>query len=537
MAETQLLSPENSEAEQNQAEESDREPKGPGGRPRGARNKPKEEPAFFDRLPGLDWNRHNVWLYRVEPKVDRGKTGDARYIQLFGEAFTPDTVMKDPTWGGSGVYKAILKYSPAKGAQEDVDTHYFPIENRAYPPCVPLAQWIDDPVNKKWAWAKEMLEAKEGKASQNGVTSQGQQDVGKQVKEVLQEIRQGQVSPTETFNSMMNAHQTGVKQGMEIAKQSAPPAGGGEVVELLKTLLPALLKTPAPVSEESPVVKVLTLQLESEREQRKADREQAKADREAADKRADAAEKRHTDLMTAMMQRKETSGLESVQQFAQIFSAVRGITDGGLVAPTDTSFSGVMMDGLRDALPDVLRSLAPGVGQMLSGIGTGAPRLSVSRETISPVLPPVNQPQAGNPGAAPAQQQAAPPPFDPQFAPAYNCIFMSQGAILNAMRTGKTGADFGDWLANGPGEMEIEKLKAAGVDNLVKFIAHGMPPLWAELQPVELKFRQFLGELMAWEPVDDDEEDLPAVNPTEIMPGPANAKRGGKKGPAGGKVQ
>jgi len=102
------------------------------------------------------------------------------------------------------------------------------------------------------------------------------------------------------------------------------------------------------------------------------------------------------------------------------------------------------------------------------------------------------------------------------------------------VKSGKPGLEFGDWLAEGNGVLEIEKLKSAGVDRIVAFIAQQIPPLWAELQPVEMKFRAFLSELMSWTPAEEDEPDEPGAEtaPEPVFPGaaPKTAPKTKKKG-------
>ena len=485
------------------------------GRPPGAKNKGPDA-TFFDRLKDLDWERHVVYLYRLQPLIDLATAGGSKYVTKYAEPFDEDRVMRDL---GSGMYQARLtELQGTTGKSKQIDTYNFEVFNMKYPPQIPVGVWLEDHRNERWKWAKDLLTAEQNKPQ--GERGSNGQDVGKQVKEVLQEIRQGQVSPTDQFNAMVNAHQAGVKQGIETAKQ--PPATADD--SALKLLIPVITAalTVKDKPADDPVLGMMKLQLDMQREQNKADREQAKADREAAEKRAESAEKRHNDLMTLMMNRKETSGLESVEQFAKIFAAVKGIGEGGLVAPTDNTLAGVFMDGLRDALPDVLRSVAPGVGQMLGGIG-GAPRPAPPLRTLAPGAPPPPPPTTSQP--------APPPQADPHIG-AYQCVFMNQAALLNAVKSGKPGIEFGDWLVEGHGPLEIEKLKAAGVDRIVAFISQQVPAMWAELQPFEMKFRAFLSELMSWTPADEEEEDQPADPPADpaaepVFPGKAKSKKKG----------
>jgi hypothetical protein len=489
-----------------------------GGRPPGAKNK-GPSPSFFDRLKDIDWQRHTAFIYRLQPLIDRTVGGEPKYIDKYGEPFDEDRVMHDH---GSGVYQVRLTELQGKtGKSTQVDSYNFEIYNMKFPPQCPVGVWLDDHRNERWKWAKEPLTAEQaGKPVDNRSNGVGGQDVGSLVKTIGKELRDGQVDPTKQFEAQTAAYQTGLKQGIETAKASTPAGGDSKLIE---TILTALLNRPEPKGDDS-VVKVLTLQLEAEREQRKADREQAKADREAADKRADAAEKRHNDLMQVMLAKKENSGTDVIQQFTSMFNMFKGITEGGLGA-TDDSWTGILKEGVREALPHIAPSLAPMIGGMVTGAAQfagGGPRPAPGPQRVPPPAPH---------GSQVASSIAEPPPQQDPHMGAYQCVFMNQAALLNAVKSGKPGIEFGDWLVEGHGPLEIEKLKAAGVDRIVAFISQQVPAMWAELQPFEMKFRAFLSELMSWTPA-DEEEDQPADPPTDpaaepVFPGKAKSKKKG----------
>ncbi len=492
------------------------EEKNKGGRPVGWRAKPPEG-GFFERLKDLDWEKHLLYLYRLQPLVDRTSGGDPKYILKYQEAIDEDRVMQDH---GSGVYQLRLtKAKEGTAKTNEIERHQFEIFNIKFPPQIPVGVWLDDHRNERWKGFKEIMQTAPAASAANGNGTS--QDVGKLVQTIGKELRDGQVDPTKQFEAQTAAYQTGLRQGIETGK--AAPAGGES--KLLETVLTALLSRPEPKTDNS-VVQVLTLQLEAEREQRKADREQAKADREAADKRADSAEKRHNDLMQVMLSKKEKSGTDVIQQFTSMFNMFKGITEGGLGA-TDDSWAGILKEGVREALPHLAPSLAPMIGGMVTGaeqFAGGGPRPAPGPQRTAP------QPAAA---AAPADHAAAPPPAQDPHMGAYHCVFMNQAALLNAVKSGKSGIDFGDWLVEGHGPLEIEKLKAAGVDRIVAFISQQVPALWAELQPFEMKFRAFLSELMSWTPADeeadpDDPADPPAAESVAVFPG--KAAKAKKKG-------
>ena len=108
----------------------------------------------MNSVPKGDWGpRANIYLYRVEPVIDRTRSGDSKFINVYAEPVTEDRVMADY---GSGRYKLILNFrKPGAETGDVIDSTYMDILNMKYPPKIPLGEWTDDPRNKKWAWAKE----------------------------------------------------------------------------------------------------------------------------------------------------------------------------------------------------------------------------------------------------------------------------------------------------------------------------------------------------------------------------------------------
>ena len=108
----------------------------------------------MNSVPKGDWGpRANIYLYRVEPVIDRTRSGDSKFVNVYAEPVSEDRVMADY---GSGRYKLILNFrKPGAETGDVIDSTYMDILNMKYPPKIPLGEWTDDPRNKKWAWAKE----------------------------------------------------------------------------------------------------------------------------------------------------------------------------------------------------------------------------------------------------------------------------------------------------------------------------------------------------------------------------------------------
>jgi len=108
-------------------------------------------------IPEVGWKEEfAVYLYRCEPFTDKRVSGNQLFIKKYFEAIDEQKVMEEE---GSGKYLAILnRYDPATRRGKGVYSLYFEILNTSYPPRIPLGEWVEDPRNKKWAWAKEILE-------------------------------------------------------------------------------------------------------------------------------------------------------------------------------------------------------------------------------------------------------------------------------------------------------------------------------------------------------------------------------------------
>jgi hypothetical protein len=106
------------------------------------------------KVSKADWGaRANIYLYRVEPMIDRTRSGENKFVNVYAEPVSEDRIMADY---GSGRYKLILNFrKPGAETGDLIDSMYMDILNMKYPPKIPLGEWVDDPRNKKWAWAKE----------------------------------------------------------------------------------------------------------------------------------------------------------------------------------------------------------------------------------------------------------------------------------------------------------------------------------------------------------------------------------------------
>src|ERR1035437_7585278 len=126
-----------SAAEAPPPEQAASEPAKPNGQP-----KTPKVPTFIQTMnsvPKGDWGpRANIYLYRVEPVIDRTRSGDSKFVNVYAEPVSEDRVMADY---GSGRYKLILNFrKPGAETGDVIDSTYMDILNMKYPPKTPLGK-------------------------------------------------------------------------------------------------------------------------------------------------------------------------------------------------------------------------------------------------------------------------------------------------------------------------------------------------------------------------------------------------------------
>lgn len=116
--------------------------------------------TFWQRVANVDkadWGtRTHIYLYRTEPLTDRAQAGKLLYITKYAEPISEDRILADH---GSGKYKAVLNNrKPAADQGDAIDSIYIEILNMQFPPKIPQGDWLEDPRNRKWEWAKKFYD-------------------------------------------------------------------------------------------------------------------------------------------------------------------------------------------------------------------------------------------------------------------------------------------------------------------------------------------------------------------------------------------
>ena len=118
--------------------------------------KPPKSLTFFERIAEVnakDWGtRATIKVYRLAPIINRLVSTENKYITQYFEPVTEEKLKVDH---GSGKYRLYftLKTAGIKGEKE-LDSTEIDILDQNFPPKIPAGEWMEDPRNKQWAWAR-----------------------------------------------------------------------------------------------------------------------------------------------------------------------------------------------------------------------------------------------------------------------------------------------------------------------------------------------------------------------------------------------
>jgi hypothetical protein len=432
------------------------------------------EQDFFEWLSQWtadDWQYMLAYLYRTAPTIDRRASGRPTSLKKYGSYFDLDQIMHEE---GSGGYRIDLtRRDKQSGRYTRIAQVYFGIMNMDYPPRVPAGDWINEPENEVYKWAKPKLEEAQAMGYGNQHTD-----------------------PNKVFDTVLS--------GIERLRGAQPQGEGNSATAAtitgLSNLVTALVNRPAPAADES--MKTMVTFLMSKLEE---------------------GNKEMRELRMLLIQNSKQPGL--LEQLTQIMPAVTqfkdllGLKGGGRAAQTGLADVAVqVVDKLGDAVPMLYEMWRTSQGAQANG-GTG---------TANGFRLPAAQPKKDQPAAAaadptaagaPATEQAKPeePTMPPEKEAHYKAILAKWGALIQSVapflvdhfRANLTGYEFRDWFISRQGVNNYAAFRSAEtggvtVDDLVE-LAQLHSYLATMLQPRE-KLVIFLTEFLT-EPEPETEDD------------------------------
>jgi hypothetical protein len=443
------------------------------------------------RIDPQDWgSRASIYVYRSEPIIDRSHSGDFHYIDKYQEQITEDRILSDH---GSGKYKLMLNFQkPGAQTSSTVDTAVITLMNVKFPPKIAPGDWVDDPKNNKWAWARETFPKS---PSANGA---------------------GQVLETlKVFTDIQN----GLKPE---APKEAPPAPNPvsqvrETIQALKELAPQ----PAAATENATLQSIVQLIISQSKQQ---------ADQATAQIAAQSAQN-NTLLQALLAQRNQpasnaTSFADAVSvisdKLVPLMDKLKPAADEAITNFTRRSKMSGWMEMIQPAIPAALDFFKPlGVAlaqRLMTPVQNGAvsPQNNMGYNAQIPASAPGQSPGVPDNGQTPQ----VPGAVGGGFPPVLNMIAIP---LLNFMRLDadprELGRDFASFVHEGYSadprfSQALALARAAGANSVLvafkgspywldKGVNHDQPSL-AEMEP---KFQVFIESFLRWQPQQQEEED------------------------------
>jgi hypothetical protein len=420
--------------------------------------------TFFQQLTRIqmaDWGaRAKIRVYRLEPIIDMRRGSANKYICIYTEPVDEERIKRDL---GSGRYRLYLNFkNPGAQEEKELDSVEIDILDKNFPPNIPDGSWVDDPINKKWAWAKPISQ---GAAAAAASAASGN------MLEAVQVLGQLQDRAEERARERIDS---GRPQTWDPAQQLAT------VVTAAKDIAGALKATP-----ENPIPAFISEQMAAMRTELAAQRQRSDV------------------LMDRLLEM-----ARGPQQQPNQFSAIKEITQG----------IKELLPALRDIWPEAPDAIANGIARSKLGPWQEffQPVLPKLLETFGPLIPGMlaarNAPPQPTPGMLsynPAQLPNPPQPQPPQARqPSHQNPNLDE-MLLNALTNDREGGEFADsliMLFGQQGQLMYRQAASLGEQGLLTLIQGR--PVWNQLGPLQSKVPHFVHEFIEWgqEPEESGEE-------------------------------
>lgn len=452
---------------------------------------PPKSISFWDRIAKIDkddWGtRAKIKVYRLYPIINRLATQELKFVAIYGTpgepALTEDQLKVDH---GSGKYRLYFNYKAA-GEHDDkeMDRVEVSILDQNYPPKIPPGEWMDDPRNKNWSWAKP--------------------------KDPNQQMAAGQ-PPLEQVTDLLRLGSELRKEAREEIREAMPPPAPPAQTPVTNGIheVFAAAAEVLRMRSDNPMVEGLQKQIEAMRTEIATERaESRKLERELAEQRLKALEDKLTAALNGNPKpaTEEKSWIDKLEEAAEQKDRLAKL----LGQDKETGSRRVTWtDRLFDFGSKIIESPAA------SALGTAIANRMMQG-------PPPAAGLAGQPRPVAVQPVNGNPATDFQAF-----IQTVTPPMVGYLKTESTGDMFASWVYAGwPGrfkEMQVAKHPAMpgqeGTPVIVAFYKNSQ--YWAEIiaaAETEQRFQTFIGEFCKWNPEDEQKENIPEAD-TEDMPAP-----------------
>lgn len=410
---------------------------------------------FFERVAQIsadDWGtRAHIYLYRLEPFIDRNRSGNQVNIMKYAEPIDESKVMSD---FGSGRYRAILTFrKPASQKGDELDRAEFEILNLKFPPKVPKGEWVDDPRNKKWAWERD-AEAQAAAASP--------QTSAEQFADTLRAVNEIQDSA--------------------VARAHANTPAAADPVAMFKGFMDLMPKQ-TPSSENGMFTAVVTMMTGMMQQQGQIMQAQIAA-----------ANTREESLRTQMISmQKPGNGIGSLKEILgevkEFLPSIKEFFPAGESRPRNMPWWAGTLERLAEGAAPVIPLIVQQVMANSNAQRQPQPQQNGARpQTLPGVAAPQSQPSTTTPAVQ---------------------IDMD-AMLLSALDSGRNGEDVADALNTMWGDdgrrlyTGLVQMGQAGIEQLIQ-----SRPVWDRLGPHQSKIPEFVKQFIAWGKDEEPDATIP----------------------------
>jgi hypothetical protein len=461
-----------------------------------------EAPSWWQWLDSIsedDWKRSICYWYRSGPVTDRQAQGKPISLEKWGGKFDQTDVLNRH---GSGRYRFDFCYiAPGSQKYVRIAQEFETILDLSKPPRVPLGEWIDNPANKDWEWAKPLLKAEEVEREQMAAEKiagkpQPQQNPVEQLSDTI-ELAQ-KLLPKDNNTALL----------IELLKQQDPTKMLGLAKEI------AALNQP---NGEGSMQMLLMKYLLDEMKEARQSRSNPPDPMEVA-----------TNFLSKAKELFGGSGL-----LAPAAGAVTKMDATSVAVQGATDILGKVIDGVSSHLPDLI-----GVYRYAKTVELEVAKIAAAKDMnpakpweyagpTAPQVPPAMNPNSAPPPTSASAPMPAPPPpqtytpepqaMSPQlFFAKYQRVLQNHFQFLVDNFQHEDGYTFRDHLLAREGQNTVASIRADATVDLLMQLCQSHPQLREIFQPPD-KAKLFFTELLTdpdapgEDPASGDEGEEPAI--------------------------
>lgn len=435
-----------------------------GGRP--TKEASEQEKTVFEEIRERWKPSTKGYVYRTQPYTNKLMGGTKHvHVRRYDEPFDADDLM---TYAGSGAYMIMLTERLPDGKDKRTFTGDIKLLDYNRPPKLPPGEWIDDPRNKEWEWAKESIfPKKEEPAPKNDPLIEILRD---ELKAAREESRLARADANKKDPGEQSILAALLNRVMQPPPPPPPPPDPMANIAAIIQIAKALQPPPLPPAAPSPFEEIAKKMVE------------------------------------AKLSGNDKGDFEKFLEFKAKFDEAAPVERRG---KKDT----------WDHITETIDALGPVLGPALQPLGQA---LAMSMMGRPPQIqqqphqqPPPYTPAAMPPPAQPTQQPSATGPQAVQDRPS---VPVFARAVLEGLKNSDkfTGLDLGDWYLKRWGAKEFADIQRQGKHEVIDLLKTGPTESWEPLKPYaeDGSLEELIEEFLEWEPDEPEQQQAKPQQPT-----------------------